>query len=202
MNLHAAAQTRKATYQDVLDAPPNMVAEIIRGALHLQPRPASPHARAGSMLGVEIGGPFDRGRGGPGGWWILDEPELHLEDEVVVPDLGGWRRERMPRFPRVPYFTLAPDWVCEILSPSTRQVDLGPKRDIYGEHGVGHLWLIDPDARTLEAFERRGGAWALLGTLTGDDEARMAPFDAISFPLSALWPGDEEDPGEPPEAEG
>jgi Uma2 family endonuclease len=202
MTLHRLPATRPATYQDVRDAPPHMVAEIVRGALHLQPRPAAPHARASSMLGVEIGGPFDRGRGGPGGWWIVDEPELHLGQDVLVPDLAGWRRERMPRFPRTAFFTLAPDWVCEVLPPRTRQIDLGPKRDIYGEHGVGHLWLVDPDARTLEAFARRDGAWVLLGTLTGEAEVRMAPFEAAAFPLGALWPDDGDGDGDTPEATG
>ncbi|WP_333834667.1 Uma2 family endonuclease [Rubrimonas sp.] len=182
----------------MLDAPPTMVAEIIRGALHLQPRPAMPHAFAGSALGVKIGGPFHFDESGPGGWWIVDEPELHLGDEVVVPDLAGWRRERMPRFPKGAYVTLTPDWVCEILSPSTRRLDVGPKRAMYREHGVGWLWLVDPDARTLEAFALRDGAWVEIGTLTDADEVRMPPFDAISFPLSALWPdADDADADEP-----
>jgi Uma2 family endonuclease len=195
MTLHRVPATRPATYRDVLDAPPHMVAEIVRGALHLQPRPAMRHGRASSRLGVRLGG-YDDDTLGPGGWWIVDEPELHLGQDVLVPDLAGWRRERMPRFPRTAYATLAPDWVCEVLSPRTRQIDLGPKRDIYGEHGVGHLWLVDPDARTLEAFARQGGAWVLLGTLTGEAEVRMAPFEAAGFPLGALWP-DDGDEGEP-----
>lgn len=199
MNLQSSAVKRPASYQDVLDAPSDMVAEIIRGALHLQPRPAMPHARAGSMLGVEIGGPFDRGRGGPGGWWIVDEPELHLGEDIVVPDLAGWRRERMPRFPRDAYVTLAPDWVCEILSPSTRGLDVGPKRAIYREHGVGWLWLVDPDALSLEAFALRDGAWVEIGTLTGSDAVSMPPFDAISFPLNTLWTNEEQEASDEPE---
>lgn len=122
---------RSATYQDVLDAPENMIAEIIRGALHLQPRPASRHGRAASALGAKIGAPFDFDEGGPGGWWILDEPELHFGDDVLVPDIAGWRRERMPEFLIVAAFTLAPDWVCEVLSPGTRRRDLTDKREIY-----------------------------------------------------------------------
>jgi Uma2 family endonuclease len=172
-----------------------MVAEIVRGALHLHPRPAAPHARASSRIGVRLGG-YDDDSLGPGGWWIVDEPELHLGQDVLVPDLAGWRRSRMPRFPRTAFFTQAPDWVCEVLSPCTRQIDLGPKRDIYGEQGVGHLWLVDPDARTLEAFARQGGAWVLLGTLTGEVEVRMAPFEAAGFPLGALWPDDGDERGE------
>ena len=192
MNLQRSAAKRPATYQDVLDAPPNMVAEIIRGALHLQPRPASPHAFAGSALGMKIGGPFQFDSDGPGGWWILDKPELHLGEEIVVPDLAGWRRERMPRFPRVPYFTQVPDWVCEVLSPSTRNRDRIDKRDIYGEHGAMWMWLVDPDDRTIEAFEHRPDGWLLLRMLDGDAEVRLPPFDAVGFPLTALWPDNEQ----------
>lgn len=178
---------RPATYQDVLDAPENMVAEIIRGALHLQPRPASRHSRAATALGAKIGGPFDYDGSGPGGWWIIYEPELHLGDDVLVPDVAGWRRERLPAFPEVAAFTLAPDWVCEVLSPGTRRRDLTDKRDIYGEQGVGWLWFVDPEARTLEAFALQDRGWALVAAHGGDAEVRVAPFDAIGFPLSALW---------------
>ena len=188
MSERPAVIRRPATYQDVLDAPPNMVAELIRGALYLHPRPAAPHTYAGSSLGDELVSPFGKGRGGPGGWWVLDEPELHLRDDVLVPDLAGWRRERMPEFPEGAAFTLAPDWVCEILSPSTRKVDRGAKREIYAANGVGHLWFVDPDVRRLEAFALQGGAWTLLAALHDDAEVRLAPFDAIAFPLSALWP--------------
>jgi Uma2 family endonuclease len=178
---------RPATYQDVLDAPPNMVAEIARGALHLHPRPAPRHARAASILGGEVIGPFDRGRGGPGGWWLLFEPELHLGPDVLVPDLAGWRRERLSAIPDAAYFELAPDWACEVLSPGTRQLDLTDKRAIYGENGIGHLWLIDPLARTLEAFALDGGSWLLIASLKDDADVRVPPFEAIAFPLSALW---------------
>ena len=188
MNRHVASERGPATYQDVLDAPPHMVAELIRGALHLHPRPAFPHALAGSSLGDEIISPFQKGRGGPGGWWIVFEPELHLGPDVLVPDLAGWRRERMPEFPAVPWSELAPDWACEVLSPGTRRLDLTDKRDIYGAAGVSHLWLIDPTDRTLEAFVLQGGAWVLIAALKDDEEVRMPPFDAIAFPLAALWP--------------
>lgn len=177
-----------ATYQDVLNAPSNMVAELINGALHLQPRPRARHGLASSSLGGELHNPFGRGRGGPGGWWIIDEPELHLADDILVPDLAGWRRDRMPEFPDAAFFDLAPNWVCEILSPGTRQFDLTEKREIFGRAGVAHLWLVDPDARTLEAFELKDAAWVLLTALKDDDPVSVPPFDAIEFPLSALWP--------------
>jgi Uma2 family endonuclease len=188
MNQHAPTVRRPADYKDVLDAPPNMVAELVEGALHLHPRPAFRHARASSSLGDELMSPFDKGRGGPGGWWILDEPELHLAENVLVPDLAGWRRERMPAFPDAPWTELAPDWACEVLSPGTRQLDLTDKRRLYAEAGVAHLWLVDPAARTLEAFALRDGAWTLLTALKDDEEVRVPPFDAVAFPLAVLWP--------------
>ena len=188
MNEHARPARSPATYQDVLDAPPHLVAELVGGALYLHPRPAFPHALAGSSLGVELGGPFQKGRGGPGGWWIIDEPELHLGPDVLVPDLAGWRRERMPTFPDAPWSDLAPDWLCEVLSPGTRRLDLTDKRRIYADHGVAHLWLIDPKPRTFEAFALQGGRWVLIAALKDDDEVSVPPFEAIAFPLSALWP--------------
>ena len=183
-----ATQPRRATYQDVIDAPAHRVAEIVDGTLYTHPRPAMPHARASSSLGVRIGGPFDYDADGPGGWWIVGEPELHLGEDVVVPDLGGWRRERMPDYPETAYVTLAPDWVCEVLSASTRRVDLHGKRPIYAREGVGHLWFIDPTDRTLEAFELRDGEWVLIGSAKDDEPVNIRPFDAITFSLGDLWP--------------
>ena len=183
-----ATAERPATYRDVLDAPPHMVAEVLAGTLHTHPRPASRHARAGSVLGMEVGNPFDRGRGGPGGWWIVFGPELHLGADIVVPDLAGWRRGTMPDYPDVAYFGTAPDWACEVLSPSTRRIDRNEKRAIYAREGVSHLWFVDPDARTLEAFELRGGRWVLLATLADGAPVSQPPFGAIGFPLDTLWP--------------
>ena len=185
---HAADPPPRATYQDVLDAPEHRVAEIVDGVLHTHPRPAPPHALASSYLGGELVGPFGKGRGGPGGWWIVDKPELHLGGDVLVPDMAGWRRERMPDWPDVAYFTLAPDWVCEVLSPSTRKHDLVGKRPVYARAGVGHLWFVEPVDRTLEAFELREGEWALIATVRDDDPVRIRPFDAIEFSLAELWP--------------
>ena len=180
--------TRRATYQDVLDAPPHRVAEVVSGVLHTHPRPASPHTLASSSLGTDLSQAFQFGRGGPGGWWILDEPELHLAEDIVVPDLAGWRRDRMPKYPNAAFFTLPPDWVCEVLSPSTRRIDLHGKRPIYAREGVGHLWLVDPADRAMEAFELREGQWVLIGTAKDDDPVCIPPFDAITFSLADLWP--------------
>ena len=177
-----------ATYQDVLKAPAHRVAEIVDGVLYTNPRPASPHALAASLLGGYLTQPFHIGRGGPGGWWIIDEPELHLGDDILVPDLAGWRRTRMPSYPEAAYFTLAPDWVCEILSPSTRKLDLDIKRPVYAREHVRHLWLVDPASRTLEGFELSAGAWNKLATATGNDTIQMPPFEAVGFNLADLWP--------------
>lgn len=178
---------REATYEDVLAAPEHMVAEIIAGELRLFPRPAARHAAAASALGEELGPPFKRGRGGPGGWILLDEPELHLGRDILVPDLAGWRRERMPRVPDEAYFTLAPDWACEVLSPKTARTDRAEKLPIYLREGVGHVWLVDPRARTLEVLERAGAAWTLLGVHKDGARVRARPFEAIELELAVLW---------------
>ena len=185
---HTHDSTRRATYQDVLDAPAHRVAEIVHGTLYTQPRPAPPHAVASSYLGGELTGPFGKGRGGPGGWWILDEPELHLGEDILVPDLAGWRRERMAELPDTAYFTLEPDWVCEVLSASTRRLDLHEKRPVYAHEGVPYLWLVDPVDRTLEAFELHDGQWLLIASAKDDEPISIRPFDAITFSLGDLWP--------------
>ena len=181
---------RRATYGDIEAAPPNMVAEIIDGALHVNPRPAVPHTVAASTLGQELGAPFFRGRGGPGGWVILDEPELHLgpEPDVLVPDLAGWRRARMPEIPEVtPYFTLAPDWLCEVLSPSTAATDRSQKLPIYAREGVAHVWLVDPLVKTLEVLRLDGPTWRLLGTWRDDQIVNAEPFESFGLELATLW---------------
>ena len=183
-----ALARRRATYQDVLDAPAHLVAEVVAGTLYTHPRPAPPHTTATSVLGGELNPPFHRGRGGPGGWWILDEPELHLGEDILVPDLAGRRRGRMPELPDTRYFTLAPDWACEVLSASTRRLDLQGKRPVHAREGVGHLWLVDPTDRTLEAFEFHEGKWLLVASAKDDEPVSIRPFDAITFSLGDLWP--------------
>ena len=182
-----AAARRLATYEDLLALPDDVIGEILDGELHVQPRPASPQARASSMLGGDLTGPFDRGRGGPGGWILLDEPELHLGRDVLVPDLAGWRRERMPEMPDVPFFTLGPDWAREVLSPSTSRTDRAKKRPVYAREGVKHLWLVDPDAHTLESFRLDAEGYRLVTTFEGEEKVRAEPFDAIELELGALW---------------
>ena len=176
-----ALAPHRATYQDVLDAPAHQVAEIVAGTLYTHPRPAPLHTIAASHLGDELTSPFGKGRGGPGGWWILDEPELHLGDDILVPDLAGWRRERMADPPETPYFSIAPDWACEVLSPSTRRLDLQEKRPVYAREGVGYLWLVDPTDRNLEAFELRDGEWVLIACAKDNEAVSIRPFDAITL---------------------
>jgi Uma2 family endonuclease len=178
---------RPATYDDLVKVPDIQVAEIVDGELHASPRPRPRHAVAGSSLGVLVGSPFGQGRGGPGGWWILDEPELHLGRHVLVPDLSGWRRERMPRLPDLAYFPLAPDWVCEVISPSTASLDRVKKLAIYAGEGIGHAWLVDPDARTLEVLRLESGRWTILGVHFGADIVRAEPFAEIDLELASLW---------------
>jgi len=183
---------RPATYEDLVKVPDICVAEIVDGELHVSPRPAPRHAVAGSSLGVLVGGPYQHGRGGPGGWWILGEPELHLGRDVLVPDLAGWRRARMPRMPSTAYFPLAPDWVCEVLSPSTASLDRVKKLTIYAREQVAHAWLIDPVARTLEVLRLEAGRWTILATHTGSDVVRADPFAEIELELESLWADTEE----------
>ena len=181
------------SYDDIVALPSNVVGEIIAGELVVSPRPGPVHARFASGLGVFIGGPYQYGLGGPGGWWIIDEPELHLQVEpaflAVVPDLAGWRRERMPAMPETAYFTVVPDWVCEVLSPGTRPYDRAEKLPYYGRAGVRHAWLVDPIAQLLEVFANADGEWRLLNVWRGDAVVRAAPFDAIQLDLGVLWSG-------------
>ncbi len=192
--MSAGRPGKRATYQDVLDAPRHLVAEVIEGVLHTHPRPALLHAQAASVLGGDLITQFHRGRGGPGGWIILVEPELHLgpEPDIVVPDLAGWRNERLPRVPDAAFLSLAPDWVCEVLSRSTEGIDRSKKLPIYAREGVAHVWLLDPMVRTLEVFRLDAESYRLVCTWCGDKLVRAEPFDAVELELGALWTGVEE----------
>lgn len=171
----------------MLAAPPDTIAEVLGGELVLQRRPALAHAAAASALGGELAGPFGRGRGGPGGWILLDEPELHLGEDIFVPDIAGWRRERLPRLARAAYLSLAPDWVAEITSPRTSKFDRTDKLAIDRREGVGWVWLVDPAARTLEVLRGGTDGWVLRGSYRDDARVRAEPFEAIELELGVLW---------------
>ena len=170
--------------------PGHLVAEILDGELFIFPRPAFRHARASSILGGSLVNAFDAppgGGGNPGGWWILDEPELHLREDIVVPDIAGWRRERLPLLPDVAWLGTSPDWVCEVVSPTTESVDRGRKLRVYAQEGVANLWLVNPIARTLESYRLQDSKYPLLNTFVGDETVRAEPFQAVALDMSRCW---------------
>ena len=180
----------KPTLYEQLEAlPEDLTGEILNGQLHTQPRPTGPHARAETERGIDIGSAYGRGRGGPGGWWILIEPEIHfvIDQEVIVPDLAGWQKQRMPQIPEGHRFTVVPDWVCEILSPATASKDRELKMPLYAHYGVAHAWLVDPQRRTFEAYGLDHKDWRPLGQASGRDSIGVAPFDALALDLANLW---------------
>jgi Uma2 family endonuclease len=184
---------KQATYDDILAAPPHVVAELVEGTLYTSPRPAVMHAVAGSELGGSLINPFGRGRGGPGGWRILDEPELHFGTDVLVPDLASWRLERMPNPPKTAALELPPDWLAEVLSPSTRRIDRMVKMPVYARVGVKHVRLVDPEPRTIEVFRLHVDKYLLVAVHADDDVVHAEPFEAVALELCWLW-------GESPEA--
>ena len=181
---------KRATYEDIVALPEHVVGEIINGELFVSPRPATPHALAATGIGSAIHGRFN-GRGGgptdPGGWWILGEPEPHFGEDVLVPDVAGWRHARMPRLPRTAAIELAPDWVCEVISPTTARVDRGRKMAVYARVGVAHLWHVDPEGRTVEVFGLRDGSWTVLRVAVGDERVHLEPFADVELDLSRWW---------------
>lgn len=192
-----AETARKAHgWQDILAAPEGVKAEVLAGELHTAPRPHPRHGAAQAVLSAEITGPFQIGRGGPGGWWILIEPDVAFgPHDIVAPDLVGWRRQRLPAFPDEQPITARPDWICEVLSPRTARRDRTAKSDLYLRHEVPHYWLVDPEARTLEVYELDNDRWLRLGAWSEDDTAAIPPFEAVEITLSTLFPP-EASPGQ------
>jgi Uma2 family endonuclease len=188
MTIAVTAPRPAATYADIEALPPHVTGEIIAGVLHTQPRPRAGHGAASGALNSFLTTAFQFGRGGPGGWVFVIEPELHFGTDVVVPDIAGWRTERAHFSEDDAFITIAPDWVCEVLSPRTELIDRGPKRRIYAREGVGHLWLVDPRAKLIEAFANTAGHWLLTGTASGETDIAFPPFEAAPFPLPLLWP--------------
>lgn len=185
-----SAAPRRATYGDLIAVPDHLVAEILDGELVTSPRPASPHAFASSGLLAALYGRFHGppgGASGPGGWWLLFEPELHLGPDVLVPDIAGWRLERMPTVPDVAGFTLAPDWACEVISPGTGRIDRTRKMPIYAREGVRHLWLVDPLLRTIEVYRLEAGRWMVASTHGGAAPVHAEPFEAVALDMGRWW---------------
>jgi len=184
---------RPEVVEGYLGAPANTRAEIVDGELSVQPRPRPGHARAAGKLNATLDGPFDRGGDGPGGWILLVEPELHLgpKPDILVPDLAGWHRDRFPTDAFADdapaHLSIAPDWVCEVLSRRTEARDRGEKMRVYRREQVAHVWLLDPALKTLEVFHLSQGLYALVDTYEGDGDVRAEPFDAIALTLGALW---------------
>jgi len=186
--MSSAVQRKIATYADLLAVPDHKVAEILDGELFASPRPAVRHAHAASGLGGDLIGQFHHSGGDrPGGWWILFEPELHLGEDVLVPDMAGWRRARVASIPDAPWMDVAPDWACEVISPSTESIDRGRKLRIYAREGVAHLWLVNPIAKTLEVYRLSGSNWVLLHTYVSDDVVRAEPFAQVAIAIERWW---------------
>lgn len=190
----AKPESRPAAYSDLEALPPNTVAEILFGDLHVQHRPKPSHVRAATRLSTVLGGPFDLGQNGPGGWIIIVEPQLHLGDHVIVPDVAAWRMEKMPELPDSVDFEIAPDWVCEVLSSSTMRYDRTDKLAIYADFGVSHAWYIDPQAFTLEVLTLLDcGKYQISATYKDADPIAAPPFEAHTFLLDVLWPETKKD---------
>jgi Uma2 family endonuclease len=184
----------RATRADLDALPPTWRGEIIDGTLYAFPRPRARHAQVESRLSGDLDGPFDRGRGGPGGWRILIEPGIELERAAELsPDIAGWRRERLPRLPSKAAIRVVPDWICEVLSPSTRGYDQLVKRPLYAQIGVRHLWYVDPGPRVLTVSRLEQGRWVELGTYGPGDKVRAEPFEEAELEVDAWFEGAEED---------
>ena len=187
MSSSASARRRPVSYADIEALPEGIVGEIIEGELWTHPRPAPRHTLIASRLGVLLGTEFDQGMGGQGGWIILDEPEIQLGANILVPDLAGWRAARLQQLPEKGPLLISPDWVCEIFSPSTQKDDRRRKLPIYAAHQVGYAWLVDLEHRKVEVLKLRDGQWSALATHGHDDVIRAEPFDAAELSLSRLW---------------
>lgn len=174
-------------YDAIENLPEGVVGEIIDGQVHTHPRPAGRHGDAASVLLIDLGGPFYRGRGGPGGWRLIAEPEVHFQRdaEVLVPDIAGWRRERLPEVPDDQRFEVVPDWVCEVLSPSIEATDRAQKMRVYARYGVPHAWLVDPREKSVEAYALAADGWQPLRTVRGESAIEVAPFAEV--PIPAPW---------------
>ncbi|HEX3763053.1 MAG TPA: Uma2 family endonuclease [Kofleriaceae bacterium] len=180
---------RTPTLADLDALPPGIVGEIIDGVLYTMTKPRMRHQRTTRLIGGTIGAPFDDERDGPDGWWIVTEPGIELPNTPEIsPDVAGWRRTRMPEMPNDEPIRMVPDWVCEILSKSTRRHDLLVKMPYYARVGVAYAWIMDLEARVLTAQRLESGRWVTIGTYSDETEARLEPFDVVPLDVRAWWP--------------
>lgn len=176
------------TLADLEALPLGVKGEIIEGVLYTMTRPRAVHQRTSTSIGGDLQGPFDKGRGGPGGWWILVEPGIELPNTPeIAPDVAGWRKERLLTLPADAAITVVPDWVCEILSPTTRRHNLLVKKPYYAKIGVRHLWMIDRDARTVTAHRLLDGLWVEIGVYGDETDARIDPFGEVALDVASWW---------------
>jgi Uma2 family endonuclease len=182
--------TKPPTLADLDALPPGIVGEIIEGVLYTMTKPRMRHQRTTTRIGAGVSDPFDMGRAGPGGWWIVTEPGIELPNDTkeISPDVAGWRRERMPEMPVDEPIRVVPDWVCEILSPTTRRHDMLRKQPYYAKIRVPFMWLVDIEARVLTAHRLDGDTWRTIATYSDESEARIAPFDAVPLNVASWWP--------------
>jgi Uma2 family endonuclease len=178
------------TLADIDALPPHMKGEIIDGVLYAMTRPRGFHQSVLGQVYVDVSGVYHRGRGGPGGWWILPEPGIELPNSPeVAPDIAGWKRERLAAPPKSETIRVVPDWVCEVLSDSTRRYDLRTKKPFYAKVGVAHLWVVDAAAQLVTAYRLLDGGWFELGVWSDEEEARIPPFDGAAIRVAAWWEG-------------
>jgi len=178
---------RRATYEDMVAVPEHLKPQIIDGELYIFPHPATRHTLSTTMLLGQLFPAFHMALDGPGGWWIFHEPWVQFGENILVPDLAGWRCNRLPEIPDENTFAIPPDWVCEVLSPSTERIDRGRKRRIFAREGVRHLWFVDPREKSVEVYELEGTELVMRTAHNGDEPIRAMPFEAIEIPLTYLW---------------
>lgn len=172
-------------YAQIEALPRGVTGEILEpGVIRTLSRPAKPHRWAAKRILLGLG-EKDIGSGGTG-WWIEVETEVRFGERLAVPDLSGWRVERVLELPNENPLTVMPDWCCEVLSPGTARDDKRLKLPLYAASGVPWLWLVDPALRLLEIYETMKGRPALAMTLAEDEKAAPPPFD-IPLEVGSWW---------------
>ena len=183
-----------ATLADFLSIPESeRFHELIDGEIMQKTSPSGEHGSTQADVTGWLHGPFGRKppSGGPGGWWLANEVEIELGDDVCRPDVVGWRRELVPERPRGTPVGVPPHWVCEVLSPSNMRNDLVRKKHIYHRHHVDHYWILDPAEGTLAVYRWHTDGYLEVLIAERGVTVRAEPFDAIEIPISGLF-GEED----------